>query len=459
MRLRLALATVAAAVFCLGAASDPAERLANPAKEAHARDLFKEVRCVVCQSESIDDSDADLAKDLRRLVREQVAAGRSDAQIRDFLVARYGEFVLLKPRFSISHALLWFGPGLLLVLGGAGLLWRVRRPPPPEADFAPPPGAPMSFADIFERVSPAVVSIDVTSRAQAQANPLRGIPGFENFPFGGQGQGQGQGRGDQGDENAPGGAAPGPDGPRGPRQQSSGSGFFVSEDGFIVTNNHVVENAEEIAITLKDGKEYKATVVGRDEGTDLAVIKVDDPKARGTKFPYVSFENAAKPRVGDWVITIGNPFGLGGTATAGIISAYGRDIGDTSFVDYIQIDAPINRGNSGGPSFDIFGRVIGVNSAIFSPSGGSVGIGFAIPADTAEAITRQLMTGGKITRGYIGATIQPFTEEMAETQGLSGTEGAIVADLTPAARPRPAACAAATWSPPSTAWPSRTRPA
>jgi cytochrome c-type biogenesis protein CcmH len=134
MRLRLALATVAAAVFCLGAASDPAERLANPAKEAHARDLFKEVRCVVCQSESIDDSDADLAKDLRRLVREQVAAGRSDAQIRDFLVARYGEFVLLKPRFSISHALLWFGPGLLLVLGGAGLLWRVRRPPPPEAE-------------------------------------------------------------------------------------------------------------------------------------------------------------------------------------------------------------------------------------------------------------------------------------------------------------------------------------
>ncbi len=294
--------------------------------------------------------------------------------------------------------------------------------------FAPPPGAPMSFADIFEKVSPAVVSIDVTSRAAAQAtNPLRGIPGFENFPFGGQGQGQGQGGQGQDDneDTAPGGATP-----RGPRQQSSGSGFFVSEDGFIVTNNHVVENADEISITLKDGKEYKATVVGRDEGTDLAVIKVDDPKGRGVKFPYVSFENAAKPRVGDWVITIGNPFGLGGTATAGIISAYGRDIGDTPFVDYIQIDAPINRGNSGGPSFDIYGRVIGVNSAIYSPSGGSVGIGFAIPADTAESITKQLMTGGKIIpRGYIGATIQPFTSEMAETQGLADIEGAIVADL------------------------------
>jgi serine protease Do len=290
--------------------------------------------------------------------------------------------------------------------------------------FAPPPGAPMSFADIFEKVSPSVVSIDVTSRAQAQANPLAGIPGLENFPFGGQAQPRGGPDDGNGDDSAPGGG-----GARGQRQMSSGSGFFVSEDGFIVTNNHVVENAEEISITLKDGKEYKATVVGKDEGTDLAVIKVDDPKAKGIKFPYVSFENSAKPRVGDWVITIGNPFGLGGTATAGIISAYGRDIGDTSFVDYIQIDAPINRGNSGGPSFDIFGRVIGVNSAIFSPSGGSVGIGFAIPADTAESITRQLMTGSKITRGYIGATIQPFTDEMAETQGLAGTQGAIVADL------------------------------
>ena len=164
----------------------------------------------------------------------------------------------------------------------------------------------------------------------------------------------------------------------GPKAQSSGSGFFISADGYIVTNNHVVENAEDIKVTLKDGRILPAPVIGRDEATDLAVIKVE-----GDDFPFVDFENSAKPRVGDWVIAVGNPFGLGNTATAGIVSAYGRDIGD-SFVDFIQIDAPINRGNSGGPTFDIYGRVIGVNSAIFSPSGGSVGIGFAIPADVAD---------------------------------------------------------------------------
>jgi serine protease Do len=168
-----------------------------------------------------------------------------------------------------------------------------------------------------------------------------------------------------------------------------------------------------------------ARVIGRDEGTDLAVIKVE-----GRNFPYVSFENAAKPRVGDWVIAVGNPFGLGGTATSGIVSAYGRDIGET-FVDYIQIDAPINRGNSGGPTFDIYGRVIGVNTAIFSPSGGSVGIGFAIPADVAETITKQLISGGKVTRGYLGATIQNVTPEIAESMGITGRKGALVAELVP----------------------------
>ena len=167
--------------------------------------------------------------------------------------------------------------------------------------------------------------------------------------------------------------------------------------------------------------------MGRDEGSDLAVIKV---KGGRTNFPFVNFENAAKPRVGDWVIAVGNPFGLGGTATAGIISAYGRDIGET-FVDYIQIDAPINRGNSGGPTFDIYGRVIGVNTAIFSPSGGSVGIGFAIPAEIADKVTKQLISGGKIQRGYIGATIQNFTPELSEAFGLGTQKGAIVSDLVP----------------------------
>ena len=291
--------------------------------------------------------------------------------------------------------------------------------------FAPPPGAPMSFADIFDRVSPAVVSINVTSRVDARA--LRGIPGFENFPFDLQPRG-GQGGGDDEEGGAP------PQGgrtdkgqPKLPTQQSAGSGFFISPDGYIVTNNHVVENAETIKVVLKDETELDAVVVGRDEGSDLAVIKV---KGGRSNFPFVNFENAGKPRVGDWVIAVGNPFGLGGTATAGIISAYGRDIGET-FVDYIQIDAPINRGNSGGPTFDIYGRVIGVNTAIFSPSGGSVGIGFAIPAEVADNVTKQLISGGKIQRGYIGATIQNLTPDMSEALGLGAQKGAVVSDLVP----------------------------
>jgi serine protease Do len=292
--------------------------------------------------------------------------------------------------------------------------------------FAPPPGAPMSFADIFDKVSPAVVSINVTSRVEASA--LRKIPGFENFPFDGSKGGQGGG-GDDEEGGAQGGPDPrrGPGQPKLPTQQSAGSGFFISADGYIVTNNHVVENAETIKVVMKDETELDAVVVGRDEGADLAVIKV---KGGRTNFPFVNFENSAKPRVGDWVIAVGNPFGLGGTATAGIVSAYGRDIGDT-FVDYIQIDAPINRGNSGGPTFDIYGRVIGVNTSIFSPSGGSVGIGFAIPAEVADTVTKQLIAGGKIQRGYIGATIQNFTPEMAEAQGLGVQKGAIVSDLVP----------------------------
>ncbi|HEY8617099.1 Do family serine endopeptidase [Phenylobacterium sp.] len=284
--------------------------------------------------------------------------------------------------------------------------------------FAPPPGAPMSYADIFERVSPAVVSINVTSRADP--NLLRrAIPGLPFLLP--------QPDGDDGDDPTapPQGGQTERGQPRLPSQQSSGSGFFISRDGYIVTNNHVVENAERITVVMKDETELEAEIVGRDEGTDLAVLKV---KGRSGPFPFVDFEDSAKPRVGDWVIAVGNPFGLGGTATAGIISAYGRDIGET-FVDYIQIDAPINRGNSGGPTFDIYGRVIGVNTAIFSPSGGSVGIGFAIPADVAKTVTQQLIRGGRIERGYIGASIQNFTREMAEAQGMGDQRGAIVGDL------------------------------
>jgi serine protease Do len=271
--------------------------------------------------------------------------------------------------------------------------------------FAPPPGAPQSFADIFERVSPAVVSIHVTSKIDISAL-RRQIPGFENFPFeivpkGGE------------DDRPP------------PKQQSSGSGFFISSDGYIVTNNHVVDGAEDIKVVTKDGAELTATVVGRDEGTDLAVLKVN-----GHDFPFVSFETAVRPRVGDWVVAVGNPFDLNGTATAGIVSAYNRDIGQ-DFVDYIQIDAPINKGNSGGPTFDVYGRVIGVNAEIYSPSGGSVGIGFAIPADVAQNVTQQLIAKGKITRGYIGATIESLSGDLADSWGMSGRKGAQVTDVLP----------------------------
>jgi serine protease Do len=272
--------------------------------------------------------------------------------------------------------------------------------------FSPPPGGPLSFADIFERVSPAVVSIEVTSHVDRRAAAKLVVPGLPFALPGPDG-------GDQGDE----------DGGKGAKTQSSGSGFFITGDGYIVTNNHVVENAEDIKVTLKGGREMPAKIVGRDEATDLAVLKVD-----GSGYPFVNFEDSAKPRVGDWVIAVGNPFGLDGTATAGIVSAYGRDIGD-NFVDFIQIDAPINRGNSGGPTFDIYGRVIGVNSAIFSPSGGSVGIGFAIPADVADSITKQLISGGKITRGYLGATIQNVTPDIADSLGIPGKKGALVAQL------------------------------
>jgi serine protease Do len=272
--------------------------------------------------------------------------------------------------------------------------------------FAPPPGAPQSFADIFEHVSPAVVSIHVTSKVDISAL-RRQIPGLQNFPF----EIVPKGGGDD-------------DGPP-PKQESSGSGFFISSDGYIVTNNHVVEGAEDIKVITKDGTELTATVVGRDEGTDLAVLKV-----QGSNFPYVGFETAVKPRVGDWVVAVGNPFDLSSTATAGIVSAYNRDI-NGGFVDYIQIDAPINKGNSGGPTFDVYGRVIGVNSEIYSPSGGSVGIGFAIPADVASDVTQQLIAKGKITRGYIGATIESLNSDLADSWGLNGRKGAQVTDVMP----------------------------
>jgi serine protease Do len=296
---------------------------------------------------------------------------------------------------------------------------RLVAAPKPAAVAGPPTTAaplssrsartPKSFADIFARVSPAVVSIDVdrVERAAARrpAAPFGfGFP-FGPFPFGGP-----RGGADQAPEL---------------QIRASGSGFFISRDGYIVTNNHVVENARTITVRLTDGRRLTARLVGRDPGTDLAVVKVD-----GGPFPFVEFETDARPRVGDWVMAVGNPFNLGGTATVGVVSAEGRDIGE-QFVGYLQIDAPINRGNSGGPTFDVYGRVVGVNTAIFTPSGGSVGIGFAIPSDLADRVTRQLISEGKVTRGYLGATIQSVTPDIAASLGKGAPAGALVTEVVP----------------------------
>jgi len=217
------------------------------------------------------------------------------------------------------------------------------------------------------------------------------------------------------------------DSPRGPRGRNysmgQGSGFFISADGYAVTNNHVVDKADTVEVTADDGKTYTAKVIGTDPRTDIALIKVDGR----SDFPYVHLADKA-PRIGDWVLAVGNPFGLGGTVTAGIVSARGRDIGAGPYDDFIQIDAPVNKGNSGGPTFDVDGNVIGVNTAIFSPSGGSVGIAFAIPAPTVKSVVAQLKDNGKVSRGWIGVQIQPVTAEIADNLGLKASEGALVAD-------------------------------
>jgi serine protease Do len=206
-----------------------------------------------------------------------------------------------------------------------------------------------------------------------------------------------------------------------------GSGFFISADGYAVTNNHVVDSADKVEVTTDDGKTYSAKVIGTDARTDLALIKVEG----GSNFQFAKLSDT-KPRIGDWVLAVGNPFGLGGTATAGIVSALGRkNVSDSNYVDYMQIDAPINRGNSGGPTFDAYGRVVGVNTAIYSPSGGSVGIGFDIPADVAASVGRQLIEHGKVVRGYIGATIQDVTPDLADSLGMGKSEGALVAQTSP----------------------------
>jgi serine protease Do len=239
----------------------------------------------------------------------------------------------------------------------------------------------------------------------------------------------GQGQGPQG--QAPG-QGPGPGqgqgrnrGPQMFRSQAMGSGFIIDASGYIVTNNHVIDGAQKISAKLPNGREFTAKLVGADEATDVALLKVDGVN----DLPVVSFGDDRRVRVGDWVVAVGNPFGLGGTVTAGIVSSIGRDIGNGPYTDFIQIDAPINQGNSGGPTFDLSGRVIGVNSAIFSPSGGSVGIGFAIPASTVKAIVDQLREHGNVSRGWLGVQIQNLTPDLASSLGAGSEKGAIVANV------------------------------
>ena len=272
------------------------------------------------------------------------------------------------------------------------------------------------FADLVDKVKPAVISVRVKMDGDAR---MTGFDGNSPFP-----------------PNSPMerffrrfGMPYGEDTPDKERQPhhapmtGQGSGFFITADGYAVTNNHVVDKAKTVEITMDDGKTYGAKVIGTDPRTDVALIKVDGR----SDFPYVKLADKA-PRIGDWVVAVGNPFGLGGTVTAGIVSARGRDIGAGPYDDFIQIDASVNRGNSGGPTFDMDGNVIGVNTAIFSPSGGSVGIAFDIPSDTVKSVVAQLKDKGVVSRGWIGVHIQPVTPEIAESLGMKANEGALVAE-------------------------------
>ncbi len=292
--------------------------------------------------------------------------------------------------------------------------------------------APDSFADLAAALAPAVVNISSQQAVQAKADRPGG-PDEQPFPqgspfeqffkdfmerHGGQGGGPGGGGQNRGDNGG------GDDSPR--RGVALGSGFIIDPAGFIVTNNHVIEGADEITVNLHDGTSLKAKLIGHDDRTDVALLKVDSP----TPLPAVPFADSDSARVGDWVLAIGNPFGLGGSVTAGIVSARGRDIRQGPYDDFIQTDAAINRGNSGGPLFNMNGEVIGINTAIYSPSGGSIGIGFSIPSNMAKQVVAQLKDYGRAKRGWLGVQIQQVTPDIADGLGLHPARGAMVASVT-----------------------------
>jgi serine protease Do len=282
--------------------------------------------------------------------------------------------------------------------------------------------APDSFADLAAKLLPAVVNVSSTQEIQAHANTPGVGPEIPLFPPGSPFE---QFFKDFLNRNRPGGQgenqAPAPE----RRMQSLGSGFIIDPSGLVVTNNHVIDGADEITVTLQDNTSLKAKVVGRDETGDIALLKVNADKP----LPSVQFGDSDHARVGDWVLAIGNPFGLGGTVTAGIVSARGRDIRQGPYDNFIQTDAAINRGNSGGPLFDMDGQVIGMNTAIYSPSGGSIGIGFSIPANMVKAVVEQLKDFGHPRRGWLGVRIQEVTPDIAESLGLKDATGAMVAGV------------------------------
>jgi len=274
---------------------------------------------------------------------------------------------------------------------------------------------PVGFADIVERVKPSVISVKVNINEKVAKDDSSG----EDSPFPPGSPMERFFRRFGGPDGVPGLRGGG----RGHAVTGQGSGFFISADGYAVTNNHVVDGADKVEVTTDDGKTYSAKVIGTDARTDLALIKVEG----GSNFSFAKLADG-KPRIGDWVLAVGNPFGLGGTVTAGIVSAQGRDIGNGPYDDFIQIDAPVNKGNSGGPAFNTEGQVMGVNTAIYSPSGGSVGIAFSIPASTVKSVVAQLKDKGTVSRGWIGVQIQPVTADIADSLGMKKAEGALVAE-------------------------------
>jgi len=331
--------------------------------------------------------------------------------------------------YGITAALLLGGTAATLTLNPAGAQTAQNEPGAISA-AAPRAGAPMSFADLAERLQPAVVNI--STRQSIQVNRSRNLPpGFEDFlrqfgapvpdndDSGGSGGGGG-GSGSGGDDVVT------------QRGGSLGSGFIISPDGYVVTNNHVISPARDnatvdsITVTLSDRREYDARLVGRDTASDLAVLKIN-----ATNLPYVRFGDSTRTRVGDWVIAIGNPFGLGGTVTAGIVSAVHRNIQAGLYDRYIQTDASINMGNSGGPMFDLNGNVIGINTALISPSGGNVGVGFAIPAEQAKPVIDALQKGARPQRGYLGVGFQQIDDNIAESLNIPKNRGELIRSVTP----------------------------